>query len=80
MKNSDLIKTVLGPTDKLRFEDIAVLAIGNRKLLDDCQCGEQLTNIIATQPSQDVKEGNARLVAIKCHECGAIWIDDYKGE
>ena len=78
MKNSDLLKTAYGPTDKLKFEDVAVVAIGDRKLLSDCQCGEQLTNIIAIQPSQDVAIGKDRLVAIKCYECGAIWIDKYK--
>lgn len=78
MKNSDIVKTVIGPTDKQRFEDIAVLAIGERGLLHECQCGEELTNIIATQPEKDVKPGADRMRALKCHECGAIWIDKYK--
>ena len=80
MNNANIVKTVIGPTDKQRFEDIAVLAIGERKLLSPCQCGEELTNIIATQPEKDVKKGHDRMRALKCHECGAIWIDKYEGE
>lgn len=80
MQDSNIIKTVIGPTDRVTFADIAVVAIGERKLLDNCQCGEQLTNIIATQSEKEILPWNDRLIAIKCHECGAIWIDKYKGE
>lgn len=80
MNNDNIIKTIIGPTDKQKFEDIAVLAVGERVLLSNCQCGEELTNVIATQPEQDVRQGHNRMRALKCHECGAIWIDKYKEE
>lgn len=68
-QGTGILKTVMGATDLLRFEDIIIQAESEKNLLDNCVCGEQLTNIIATQPHETVPEGVKRLAVIKCYEC-----------